>query len=249
MTLALVAVLVAVAALVASSAWAWRSHGELQRLKARHAEIEARIPSQIQQERVSAASAERQKLQADLHDDIGAKLLTLLHSLEDPGQGDLVRAVIQDLRDVVSRHQQEPCTLLEALATIREESEGRLEVLGGALEWAQPADLPDPSLDEASTLHLFRIVREAITNALRHGHARSVRVRVARTGQTLLVDVTDDGPGLPEGQLERSGRGTTGMRVRAEALRGRIDWTAGTLGGTKVVLQFPLPGGAVTAPK
>ena len=185
-----------------------------------------------------AAAEERQRIYNDLHDDIGAKLLTLVHSATDPAQADLARAVLQDLRDVVSRTSTGPIQLLQALAQVREEAEQRLETAGGALLWEQDTALPDPLLDEAQALHLFRISREAITNALRHGQARRMRVRARAFGQELVLDYTDDGPGFGAGAR---GRGTRGMRERAGELQGSIDWTAGTEGGTKVVLRFPLP--------
>lgn len=199
-------------------------------------------------ERRQGAETERRRLLDDLHDDIGAKLLTLVHSLERPEQADLARAVVQDFRDVVSRSHQDACTLLQALGQVREETEARLEACGSRLDWQQHPGTPDPDLDEAQTLHLFRIVREAVTNALRHGHATQVRMRIQAVADELLFDVTDDGPGLPAGGAGVPGRGIAGMRTRAQALHGSIGWESGTLGGTKVVLRFPLPTAATAVP-
>src|SRR3546814_10047325 len=79
---------------------------------------------------------------------------------------------------------------------MREETEQRLDAVDSLLDWQQAGDLPDPPLDEAQVLHLFRIAREAVTNALRHGRARHIRVRVLAVADHLLLDFTDDGPGL-----------------------------------------------------
>lgn len=188
-----------------------------------------------------AAAAERRRIFADLHDDVGAKLLTLVHRLPRAEDADLVRSIFQDLRDIVSRSQQDPCTLLECLAQIREETEQRLLVMGSELIWIQPDDLSDPLLDEARTLHLFRIIRETVTNALRHGRAKLLRIRIVEVERTLHIDVTDDGPGMESTVSDApAGRGTSGMRDRAAALQGSVEWRAGTGGGTKVVLRFPL---------
>lgn len=196
--------------------------------------------ARLEQERQQSAENERRRLMDDLHDDIGAKLLNLIHSLERPEQADLARSVVQDFRDVVSRSRQDACTLLQALGQIREETEARLDACGSQLDWQQHPDTPDPDLDERQTLHLFRIVRESITNALRHGHATHVRMRIGAIAGELLLDVTDDGPGLALAG-DAAGRGLAGMRHRAQALQGSIGWEAGTLGGTKVILRFPLP--------
>lgn len=209
-------------------------------MRAQIASMQALQSSDVASARLRAASEERARLLADLHDDIGAKLMTLVHAVEQPELADLARAVVQDFRDVVSRSNQDPCSLLQALGQIREETEHRLDCAGSILDWQQHADLPDPMLDEAQVLHLFRISREAVTNALRHGHATHIRIRARAVGNSLLLDLTDNGPGFAA--QAHAGRGTVSMRSRARQLAGTIDWTAGTIGGTKVVLEFPLPG-------
>jgi len=220
---------------------AFAARRRLRALRAELARLRDDTAERLLRERREGADAERRRMLDDLHDDIGAKLLTLVHTLEQPEQADLARSVMQDFRDVVSRSHQDACTLLQALGQVREETEARLEACGGRLDWQQHADTPDPDLDDAQTLHLFRIAREAVTNALRHGHATQVRMRVRAIGEELLFDVTDDGPGLPAVATGAPGRGIAGMRNRAQALQGSIGWESGTLGGTKVVLRFPLP--------
>jgi signal transduction histidine kinase len=187
-----------------------------------------------------ATEAERRRIYDDLHDDVGGKLLTLLHRVKDPAQVDLVRDVLQDLRDIVSRSRSISGTLLEVLALLRDESERRLDALGVTLDWQQADATGDPPLDDAQAMHLFRIGREAITNALRHARPRHLRVIVARIGDELLFEVTDDGRFFDADRLG-AGRGTRSMRARADELHGDITWLQGTQGGTKVRLRFPLP--------
>lgn len=187
----------------------------------------------------AALAAERQRIYQDLHDDLGAKLLTLIHRAPDAASADVARSALQDLRDVVSRTRGEPGSLLDSLGEIESEARQRLEASGGLLLWEQEEGIADPRLDHAQALQLYRIVREAISNALRHAQARHVRIRVRQRGATLYLDVTDDGPGLAA-EAGR-GQGLASMRQRAGELGGAIDWTAGSVGGTKVVLQFPLP--------
>ena len=190
-----------------------------------------------------ATAEERERIYADLHDDLGARLLEMIYSAPDQATGDRARAILQDLRDVVSRSRSEPGTLLDVLASIRSEATQRLSAAGAELNWLAADDLPDPALDQATALHLHRIVREAISNAIRHAHARRLRVRVALgTGRELMLELTDEGgiePSPPE--PANAGTGVINMRARAQALQGDIHWTAGTLGGTKVLLKAPLP--------
>lgn len=215
---------------------AFLSHRPASKQISRERRLSAEARTQF--ERVQAANEERQRIYRDLHDDIGAKMLTLIHSLEHEAHADLARAVMQDLRDIVSRSAQAEGSLLDILAQIRDETEQRLEILGVVLHWEQSAELPDPHLDDGQALHLFRIVREAITNSLRHAHPQRIRVRSRQIAGDLVVDVTDDGPGPKPHQ---TGAGTTAMRRRAAELHGSIHWDAGTEGGTKVLLRFPLP--------
>ncbi len=197
------------------------------------------VALQRQVDLAQALEAERRRIHDDLHDDIGSRLLTLLHRVREPEHQQLVREVLQDLRAILARERGVEGTLLEALAQLREEAEQRLDTREIALDWRQADDLPDPPLDPAQAMHLFRIGREAITNALRHAAAHRLRVVVDRVGDDLVFEVTDDGQFDPA--RIGSGRGTRSMQTRAGELHGDIHWQAGTLGGTKVRLRFPLP--------
>ena len=227
--------------LVACALW-WRERSVARQLLrergAVRAELEASFAERERLARERVAAEERERVYADLHDDIGARLLSLIYASPSAAHADIARTILQDLRDVVSRSRGAPGTLIEALQEIRNEAEQRLTLAGGTLDWQQADELPDPQLDRGQTLHLFRIVREALSNALQHGAARSVRIRVAQSARELVLDITDDGPGS-SGPPE--GRGSDNMRQRAAELQGSIAWDAGTLGGTKVLLRFPLP--------
>ena len=197
----------------------------------------ARLQREI--EFAHAIDEERRRIYDDLHDDIGSRLLTLLHRVQDPDQQRMVRDILQDLRAILARDRGVEGTLLEVLAQLREETEQRLLTRDIALDWRQADDLPDPSLDRAQGMHLFRIGRESVTNAMRHAPVARMRVAVGRVGNDLFFEVTDDGHFDPDRIGE--GRGTRSMQSRAGELQGNISWQAGTQGGTKVLLRFPLP--------
>ena len=186
-----------------------------------------------------AIDEERRRIYDDLHDDIGSRLLTLLHRVQEPAQQQMVREILQDLRAILARDRGIDGTLLEVLAQLREETEQRLHTRQVELDWQQAGDLPDPPLHRAQGMHLFRIGRESVTNAMRHAPVGRMRVIVDRVGNDLVFEVTDDGRFDPSRIGE--GRGTRIMQSRAGELHGNISWQAGTLGGTKVLLRFPLP--------
>lgn len=191
-----------------------------------------------------AVEVERKRIYDDLHDDIGSALLTLLHRVPD-GERQLVREILQDLRAILAHDRGVEGTLLEVLAQLRDEIEQRLLTRAIELDWRQADTLPDPALDRAQAMHLFRIGREAVTNAIRHASPTRVRIIVRQVDSDLIFEVTDDGRFDPE--RIGDGRGTRSMRARADELHGDIHWQQGTQGGTKVHLRFPLPAHPTTA--
>ena len=219
-------------------ALALRVRGLRAQLAAHGAQAETRTRGREAQAREQAALQERERIYSDLHDDLGAKLLSLVYKADNPVQADLARAILQDLRDVVTRSRGTPGTLGDVLADIRGEAAQRLAAVGIALRWDEADDLPDPMLDTGHALHLHRIVREAISNTIRHAQARQLRVRVRASQGELLLDLTDDGSGVPS--VVAAGAGMRNMRTRAGELEGRIDWAPGTEGGAKVLLRMPL---------
>ncbi|MCU0756597.1 MAG: ATP-binding protein [Xanthomonadales bacterium] len=196
--------------------------------------------------RAEAVAAERERIYRDLHDDLGAKLLQLIYAAPTPEVADQARALLADLRDVVTRSRGTPGSLLEVLGGIRAEAEQRLRTTGHRLDWQQADALPDPELDHGHALHLHRIVREALSNIVHHAQARGVRVRVAASAAQLRLEISDDGIGL--GITGSGGSGTAGMAARARALDGEISWRPASIGGTKVLLNVPLPTEAASEP-
>ncbi|MFE7835720.1 sensor histidine kinase [Streptomyces sp. NPDC057474] len=98
------------------------------------------------------------------------------------------------------------------------------------------------TLPHALRLSVHRIVQEALTNALRHGHARSaeVTVRRQRWGNAVLVRVVDGGEGPPP--QYRPGRGLRGISERAAALGGSVaHGPADDDGGFALSVELPLP--------
>ena len=232
------AILSALAALAACVVMALRLHQLRAASGKRDAQAEIRISAREGEVREQAALQERERIYSDLHDDLGAKLLSMVYRAESPVQADLARAILQDLRDVVTRSRGTPGTLGDVLADIRTEATQRLEIVGIGLDWDESGHLPDPLLDTGHALHLHRIVREAISNTIRHAHAQHLRIRVRARADELLLELTDDGSGVSSEVL--LGSGMRNMRTRAVQLDGQIDWVEGTQGGAKVLLRMPL---------
>ncbi|MEQ1439863.1 ATP-binding protein [Fontimonas sp. SYSU GA230001] len=213
--------------------WYWRRQARAAQARLRETPS---VPDPRERERIAAE--ERAKIFRDLHDDIGVKLLALLHTVGDVRHADLVRSIIYDLRDIVSRSRRPPGTLLEVLAQIRDEMEQRLEAFNVELGWRQDPATPDVAVVGASALNLFRIMREAVTNAIRHAGASTIAVNIACRERQLVFEIANDRPG-PR-RPTPAGSGTLGMQERAASLGGSVRWLNESSGGVKVVLEVPL---------
>jgi signal transduction histidine kinase len=96
----------------------------------------------------------------------------------------------------------------------------------------------DAALPEAQDLSVFRIVQEALTNTLKHAHARTASVHVTVNRDMVTVSVTDDGHG--GGSYRPGGHGLVSIRERAAMFGGRVDIGASPDGGYHVQAQLPL---------
>lgn len=89
----------------------------------------------------------------------------------------------------------------------------------------------------------YRIVQEALTNAVRHAPGSNIRVTVDYGPDELVVEVADDGPGLAAREV--GGHGLTGIRERAALAGGALDILETPGGGWTVRACLPYPGGEV----
>jgi signal transduction histidine kinase len=93
---------------------------------------------------------------------------------------------------------------------------------------------------------IYRIVQEALSNAVKHADAQEVSLRVTQLPDRVQVAVEDDGAGF-EPDVARGGFGLTGMRERALLAGGRLWITSAAGGPTRVAAVLPLPRGAQLA--
>jgi signal transduction histidine kinase len=98
---------------------------------------------------------------------------------------------------------------------------------------------PRVPLPAALDLTAYRIVQEAVTNALKHGGATRVAIRLTYTPTTLHIDLTDDGSASSAG--EGTGHGLIGIRERASLFGGTVSAGRGEHGGWRVRTELPLP--------
>jgi signal transduction histidine kinase len=210
-----------------------------QRVRDKHAQLEASYARMAELEREQAVREERERIHGDLHDDVGAKLLSLVYQAATPASAELARSALQDLRDVVSRTTADSFELDEVLADWRAECEQRLTAAGLRLVWQQTGELAAIRLNQPQALNMLRFLREAISNVIHHAQAASVSVSCNYAQGELCMDVRDDGIGCDLDQPGR-GRGLRNMAARAQRIGARLERYRVEPSGCGVSLRVPL---------
>jgi signal transduction histidine kinase len=204
-----------------------------------------------QQMRRAAIMEERQRLARDVHDGVGGMLASLLARIRmrriDIGQieSELVGG-LADLRLIVDSMDAAGSSLAAALAVFRSRIAPQAEASGMLLAWEQPESPGGDACDPAWMLNLYRLMQEAVYNALRHSGGRNLLVSVLPLdAHRLRIEIADDGIGLPA-QPVSHGNGLANMAWRAQRLGAelRVDSPSGNASagnGTRVVLDVALP--------
>ena len=94
--------------------------------------------------------------------------------------------------------------------------------------------------DDSTPTHLYRIIQEALNNAVKHASASEIRVSLRTTAQQGALKIIDDGCGIPEQNGRSSGIGLRIMKHRCRLFGGEFSAKAMNPRGTLVSCQFPL---------
>jgi two-component system sensor histidine kinase UhpB len=131
--------------------------------------------------------------------------------------------------------------LAEALADLAERTR-RSQKVDVELQ-VDLAGLGEATLAPDTALAVYRAAQEGMSNALRHGQATRLQLDVQVKGAELMLELADNGSGLPAGNAAASPghHGVRWMAERAQALGGRFELLARAAGGTLLRLQLPLP--------
>ena len=184
-------------------------------------------------------SEERMRIARDIHDNIGAQLMMALHSEETGRKDDMIRDTLADLRDVINNAENTLLPLDDMLADLRSETADRLDQHGLTLDWS--ADVVDGMTLNAPMIHTIRsLVREAVSNTIKHAQARTVWVTLALDADVLDLVARDDGIGFDRDKANR-GHGLINMASRVESLGGKLTISGGPE-GTQIKVSLPIGG-------
>jgi signal transduction histidine kinase len=129
----------------------------------------------------------------------------------------------------------EPDALAPALRALTRRMQ---ETAGVHCEFLATGDVRVPDSEMAQ--HLYRIAQEALSNAVRHAHAKRIAVELRGSAGEVGLQVEDDGVGLPP-DGGGGGMGLRTMAYRAQVLGGQLTVAPGPGGGTRVACCLPRP--------
>jgi signal transduction histidine kinase len=208
----------------------------------------------LESEILAVGERERHSIGADLHDGLGQQLTALElmctvlkeDARKNPAMAKRLDAMGKLLREAIVQTRllarglvpvdSGPDALQIGLAELAE----RIDSLGrGRCEF----ECPEPVLlaDAFVAGHLYRIAQEAVNNAVKHARAKTVKIRLAQADGVLLLEIADDGAGLPKGRsaTRGGGLGLGVMQHRASAIGAEL--TVSSKRGEGVTIRCRLP--------
>lgn len=200
-----------------------------------------------------ASEDERLRISRELHDDTAQRLAALLlrvrlieRDLDDERLQGLCAALRTDISECAEGVRRlarglRPPELADAglVAALQAHVRGLEGSTDGELEL--DADFVEERLDEESKLVLYRVIQEAVMNAIRHSGSGVIRIRVYQESDQVVGEVRDDGRGFVPGEEASAGAGlgVMGMRERAAMVRGRVRIESEEGEGTTVRVELP----------
>lgn len=200
---------------------------------------------------------EQQRIGQDLHDGLGQHLTGIafmakvqeqkLAERKMPEAADAAK-IVRLVNDAISRARK----LARGLAPVVFDEHGLMSALqvhaaevqdlfGGVscrFQCAQPVLIPDGSM----ATHLYHIAQEAVNNAVKHGQAQNILIRLSASDGRGSLMIRDDGKGLVRPSLNHAGMGLQIMKYRADMIGGAVEIYSDEKHGTTVNCGFPLEG-------
>jgi len=197
---------------------------------------------------------ERREIARELHDETGQSVTAIkslaLALMQRPHSDDTTRGTAQLIADTAGRLYAAMHEMIPRLRPLTLDSLGLADTLREqVLEWRHLhphvdivltiGDMPGP-LGDTATVTIYRVVQEAVTNALRHADARRIEIGLHAEAQALHLRIADDGRGLPENWRQPGHYGLRGIVERARALGNEARIGNREPRGAEIELEIPL---------
>lgn len=189
--------------------------------------------------------SERKRIASDLHDDLGAKLLTIVHTSQSERISNLAREALEEMRLSVRGLTGRPMLLMDALGDWRAELVMRLAQTGIEADWKHPLEETEQALSARVYVQTTRILRESVSNIIKHSEASLCTVTCEFDDHEFCITIQDNGRGIlasPESKLDR-GHGMASMKHRAKQIEGHCLVESAPGFGTVIRLTIPFESG------
>ena len=215
--------------------------------------------SESQAQLLEVSEKERRRMGHDLHDGLGQHLTAaeflchaLLEDVSKPEWKERQRHLISQTEELGRRLREATATtrsLARGLAPVKLDEEGLMSALSdlaartsaiGVMHCAFRCSKLVLVKESLVATHLFRIAQEAVTNALKHSHARRIMLTLTQTRQLLSLEVKDDGRGFPRSQKPASSMGLEVMQHRAKVIHATLQVSSHPGSGVTISCQLPL---------
>jgi signal transduction histidine kinase len=184
------------------------------------------------------AEEERHRIARDLHDDVGATLLSGLHAVDEGRRQETLVEALSDIRRIAHDLSGRELSMERFVAQLRHDMRQRAQAQNRPFEW------PLGSADDDHTVLPYRfhhnlsaMIREAVSNALKHGEG-AIRITAEIDDGRVVVDISNDAAGTAA--TGDSGIGLTNIATRAADLGGQAE-TGRHDGRFVVSIVLPLP--------
>jgi signal transduction histidine kinase len=235
-----------------------RHINSLQKARLKESEQRETLKGELYKRIVAAQESERQRIARELHDETGQALTAIgmgLRSLESgfltTGKG-TTRNNLRELETLTAHSLDELQRLIADLRPSHLDDLGLSSALrwyAGNIQERTKLDMQvetrgnEPAIPSPVKTAIFRIVQEALTNVIKHAHARNVKIFLAYTPKAIKAHVVDDGNGFNMDSVESTGRiswGLKGMEERASLLGGNLKVYSKPNEGTTVEVIIPI---------
>ncbi len=216
--------------------------------------------ARLEREVIESCGREQRRIAYDLHDGVGqhlvgialsAKLLEQELRGEHPAQAKKASAIVR-LANQTARHARLTARSLEGADGVGD-LKVALEALAANVRTNcrvaanVKADASSFPVSAPAAAQLYRIVQEALHNAVEHGRARKVQIDLVVDGDNMALTVRDDGKGF-DGSAASNGMGLRIMRYRAQCIGGSCEVQSNRTEGTIVTCRVPLQADAHVRP-
>jgi PAS domain S-box-containing protein len=217
---------------------------------------------QLEEEILHISEREQQRIGQDLHDDLGQQLagvwmMSTVLTRNLAKSSPVNEPAASHISDVLKKAVAMTRNLARGLHPVAEEPGGLISALIDLAARVHDMFQVDCHFDSATDVqvedntiatHLYRIAQEAVSNAIKHGQAKHVNIRLAATAEAITLTVTDDGSGFAPLDQNRRGMGLRIMNYRADLIGAKVAIQKGQDIGTCVICTLPINPAPVAKP-